>query len=254
VPKHGYRFVATVERSEDEPTPGATPIASSDTRRRTLLLVTAGILGAGFAGLIGGLGYGFVGAAQPGAGGALSTLLVLTCLTVFVSLVGGAGVSIGIAATSARRPSAWAVVGGAAGGLIVGAVAKLLGLDAFNLLLGQSPGDITGAAEGALLGGGVGLGAWLGGAMSLRRGTAVAALCCGGAGLIIPLLGGRMMGGSLALLARQFPGSRFRLDQIGALLGEDGFGPASQIATGALEGALFGGCIIGGMIIARRSL
>ena len=105
-----------------------------------------------------------------------------------------------------------------------------------------------------MLGGGVGLGAWLGGAMSLRRGTAVAALCCGGAGLIIPLLGGRMMGGSLDLALPAISGSRFRLDQIGALLGEDGFGPISQIATGALEGALFGGCIVGAMIIARRSL
>jgi hypothetical protein len=62
------------------------------------------------------------------------------------------------------------------------------------------------------------------------------------------------MGGSLDLLARSFPGSRLRLDQIGGLFGESGFGPVSQIVTGGLEGVLFGGCIVGAMILARRSL
>lgn len=254
VPKHGYRFVADVELAGDDAAPETLPSSSSDARRRILLLGTAGLLGAGLAGLIGGLCYGFVGAAQTQGAGAISTLLVLTCLTVFVAFVGGAGVSIGIAATSARRPSPWGIAGGAAGGLIVGAVAKLLGLDAFNLLLGRSPGDITGAAEGVLLGASVGLGAWLAGAMSLRRGTAVAALCGGGAGLLIPWLGGRMMGGSLDLLAGQFPGSRFRLDLIGAAFGEPGFGPVSQMVTGIAEGALLAGGIVAAMIVARRSL
>jgi DNA-binding winged helix-turn-helix (wHTH) protein len=230
VPKHGYRFIAAVERAENEAVAPPAPTQSSDARRRILLLGAAGILGAGLAGLIGGLCYGLVGAAQAGATGAISTLLVLTCLTLFVALVG------------------------AAGGLIVGAVAKLLGLDAFNLLLGQTPGDITGAAEGALIGGSVGMGAWLGGALSLRRGATVAALCGGGAGLIITLLDGRMMGGSLDLLARQFPGSRFRLDQIGALFGETGFGPVSQAVTGVAEGALFAVGVVAAMILARRSL
>ena len=55
------------------------------------------------------------------------------------------------------------------------------------------------------------------------------------------------MGGSLDLLARSFPNSRLRLDQIGAVLGEPGFGLLSQAVTGALEGALFGGCIVAAM-------
>ena len=63
-----------------------------------------------------------------------------------------------------------------------------------------------------------------------------------------------MMGGSLDLLARQFSGSRLRLDHIGALFGEHGFGPLSQAVTGALEGALFAACIVGAMSLARRSL
>src|SRR3546814_12378677 len=57
-------------------------------------------------------------------------------------------------------------------------------------------------------------------------------------GAVIPLSGGRLMGGSLDLLARSFEGSRLRLDQIGAVFGEAGFGPIRQAAPGALEGAL----------------
>ena len=241
VPKHGYRFIAPVTALGDEaPSPEAPPPRSW---RRFLLLGGAGTIGAGVAGIIGGLFYGFVGASQPlGPGmGAASVVLVLLWLTMAAALMGGAGVSFGIAASEFARGRPWSsIVGGGLGGLVVGGVVKLLGLDAFNLLLGRSPGDITGAAEGALLGGAVGLGAWLAcrGArpLSLRRSVAVAGLAGGGAGILIPLLGGRLMGGSLDLLARQFPDSRLRMDQIGALFGETGFGPISQIVTGGAEG------------------
>jgi hypothetical protein len=57
------------------------------------------------------------------------------------------------------------------------------------------------------------------------------------------------MGGSLDLLAHNFPHSRVRLDQIGAVLGEQGFGPISQVVTGCLEGALFGACIVGAVAV-----
>jgi DNA-binding winged helix-turn-helix (wHTH) protein len=248
VPKHGYRFVAAVERIE-----GAAP--APDARRpsplrRIALLGGAGTLGAGVAGTLGGLVYGFAGAAAPAGPGAASVLLVLMWLTIAAAAIGGAGVSFGIAAGAPR----WTIAGGAFGGLIVGAVAKLLGLDAFNLLLGRSPGDITGGAEGLALGAAVGLGALLARRTSLRRGVALAALSGGAAGLLIPLLGGKLMGGSLDLLVRGFPGSRLRLDSIGALFGEAGFGPISQAATGAMEGALFAGCIVGAMTLARRSM
>jgi DNA-binding winged helix-turn-helix (wHTH) protein len=268
VPKHGYRFVAPVEQVGDEPdarpagttvpTPGPAPHFAW---RMLFLLGGAGTVGALVAGLIGGLIYGLAGASQPlqpGIGGA-SVLLVLVCVTLSVALIGGLGVSFGVAAGFASgRAAPWSVAGGALGGLIVGAFVKLLSQDAFALLLGRAPGDITGAAEGALLGGAVGLGAWLGsrgaGPLSLRRGVAATAFACAGAGLLIPLAGGRLLGGSLDLLARAFPDSRLRLDPIGALFGESGFGPVSQAATGALEGALFGACLVGAMIIARRRL
>ena len=252
VPKHGYRFIAPVEGAAPGPRARA---QLDDGWREILLLSGAGTIGGGWAGLIGGLIYGFAGASQPlqPGMGAVSVLLVLVSVTILVALIGGAGVSLGIAAAGHGRAGHWKIVGGALGGLIVGAVTKLLGLDAFNLLLGQSPGDITGAAEGLLLGAAVGLGAWVASRTSgLRRSAAIAAALGGAAGVLITLLGGRLMGGSLDLLSSQFPDSRLRLDEVGAIFGESGFGPVSQIVTGGLEGALFAGCVVGAMKLARR--
>ncbi len=266
VPKHGYRFiaeVASVEGRLDAEEAVADAPAAPPKGREFLLLGGAGTMGAGVAGVVGGVIYGFAAASQttqPGTG-AVSLLLVLTCITLFIALLGGAGVSFGIAAAgrlSPARPWQGHVIGGAVGGMVVGAVVKLLGLDAFTLLFGQSPGDITGAVEGALLGGAVGFGAWLArrgaGAFPLRRGIAVAALCGGAGGFLITLLGGRLMAGSLDLFAATFPESRLRLDPIGSLFGETGLGPIAQVATGALEGMLFAGCIVGGMALAQRAL
>jgi DNA-binding winged helix-turn-helix (wHTH) protein len=256
VPKHGYRFIAHVEQAGSvSPAVHSPPVARD--WQRVVRLGTSGTLGGGLAGLLGGLFYGFVAASQS-AMGALSVVLVIVCITVVVALLGAGGVAFGIAATGlagGRRPE-WSVAGGALGGLLVGAVIKLIGLDAFNLLLGRAPADITGPFEGVVLGATVGLGAALGlreaNSRSVRRSAALAAMFGAVAGLVIPLMGGRLMGGSLALLAEEFPGSRLRLDGIGALLGERGFGSLSQLSTGALEGALFGGCVVGAMLLARE--
>lgn len=248
VPKHGYRFIATMGAAEGV---ASVQVPSTFDWRQFLLLGGAGVVGGGMGGLFGGLFYGFVGASQPlqpgmGAG---SIVLVLTALTVLIALVGAAGVSFGIAAALVRGGDwRWHIAGGAVGGLLVGGVVKLLGLDAFNLILGQSPGNITGALEGAVLGGAVGLGVWLG--ERIWR-AALAGLL---AGMAIPALGGRLLGGSLDLLAGVFPQSRLRLDQIGALFGEDGFGRISQIAAGGLEGMLFAACVTYAMSLARRQI
>lgn len=256
-PKHGYRFIAPVEPVGDAATPTA-PAApgTSASMREFLLLGVAGMIGAAAAGVLGGLLYSFV-ASGPGVGGA-SMVLVLVAITALVGLIGGAGVAFGIAGAAFAPGSLgqWTILGGALGGLIVGGLVKLIGVDTFNLLFGQTPGAITGGPEGALLGGAVGLGVWLANRHAarprLRLNVAVAALCGAAAGVIIHLLGGRLMAGSLHLLAEQFPNSRLRFDQIGALFGESGFGPISQTVTGGLEGALFGACVVGAMIYAGR--
>jgi hypothetical protein len=265
VHKHGYRFIAPVERLDDgDPPAAAAPAADAAPAfswPQLLGLGGAAAVGGGFAGIFGGLLYGFGGASQPlqPGMGAISVLLVLICLCILVGATGGAGVGLGAAAAglAARRRGPWIVVGAAGGGLVVGALAKLLGLDAFSLLVGRSPGDITGGGEGLLLGAAVGLAAWLGSrgrdAPALRRSVAAAALAGAAAGVVIALAGGRLMGGSLDLLAGSFPDSRLRLDQIGAWFGEAGFGPLTRLVTGAVEGAIFCGFVVAAMILARRS-
>ncbi|RYD52481.1 MAG: transcriptional regulator [Sphingomonadales bacterium] len=255
IPKHGYRFIAPVEAAGDAvPAPPRPQIAATSPLSRFTLLGAAGTLGAGIAGAIGGLIYGFAATSQ--SVGAVSVLLVLICLTVLVALMGGAGVAFGIAAAQllSGKQWQWSVLGGAAGGMIVGAIVKLLGLDAFNLLLGHAPGAFAGGLEGALLGGAVGLGGWLAHRRpaSLRRRVAIAAAAGGVVGALVPLAGGRLMAGSLDSLARSFPDSRLRLDHVGSWFGESGFGLVSQSVTGCLEGALFSGCVVGAMILALR--
>ena len=252
VPKHGYRFIAAVEPVEGR---GTAQTGPSFDWRRIAVLGAAGTLGGGIAGFVGGLVYGFAAASRPETGtGALSVLLVVQCLCIVAALMGGAGVSFGIAAAGTRD---WrrAVASGALGGLLVGGLVKLLGVDAFHLLFGEAPAGITGGTEGALIGAGAGLGVWLAcRGTSLRRGVAGAALAGGAAGLVVALLGGRLMGGSLDLLARTFPSSRLRLDALSGIFGEGDFGPVTRLVTSALEGALFSACVAAAMMLAQRSL
>lgn len=261
VPKHGYRFIARVEPADGPAVEApARTIPADDRWTEFRSLAAAGTLGGTIAGVAGGLVYGLADASQPGAqgsAGALSVLLVLLCVTTLVAMIGAAGVSFGIAtsAFAGARSAQWTILGGAAGGFVVGAAGKLLGLDAFSLLVGHSPGDITGGMEGTILGAAVGVGAWLQSRIrSARAAVALAALAGGLAGLAIALLGGRLMLGSLDLLLRHSPGSRLHLDQVSALFGESTVGPVTTFATTILEGALFAGCVVAAMGIARQRL
>jgi DNA-binding winged helix-turn-helix (wHTH) protein len=255
VPKHGYRFIAEVKAN------GSERRASSPANRDFLKLTAAGTLGGGVAGLSGGLLYGAASASQPvGEGsGAVSVLIVLLALTVIIALVGSAGVSAGMAASQVwKRGPWWATVGGGAlGGLLVGAFVRLLGIDAFNLLFGSAPSGMTGGLEGAMLGATAGLALWRAGRLPekrLRVHIAVAGALGALAGAAIIALGGHLLGGSLDLLAHEFDQSRLRLGRIGGLLGENGFGPLSQLFTGALEAGLFTACVVGAILFAQRRL
>lgn len=249
VPKHGYRFVAAL-------TGAAAPVAAAPPARwrEVTALGVAGIAGGGAAGVAVGLGYGLTVASAAG-GAAASALVVLLCLGVAAGVIAGAGVGTAIALTTILPVGrGWhPLVGGAVGGLVMGTVAKLIGLDAFALLLGRSPGDITGALEGSLSGAAVGLALWLGRG-GLRRSVAWAAAVGGAAGALVPLLGGRLMGGSLDLMTHRFAGAPLRLDRIGALFGERGFGPVSQIVTGAIESGAFAIGVTGALVLARGYL
>ena len=287
VPRHGYRFIGAAEplpadrpgsdppqREEGTGTPelGAFVASRSDEEawrigRTSLYEWGAGTLGGGAAGLLGGLLYGF-GLASADAGvGTLSTLLVLVSLNVLVGLAGGFGVSFGLAGAGVavrflpKMRVLLRIAGAAFGGLFVGALVKLLGVDAFNLLFGRAPAGITGGPEGAVLGAALALGAHLGNRLGDRFGEATrwwhaaagAGVAGAVAGALIPLVGGRLMGGSLDLLAKSFAESRLQLDRFGAPFGELHFGPATQVALGGVEGLLFGCCVVGALALMVRS-
>ncbi len=251
VPKHGYRFKAPIEKANSKmmsPRPLLTQVVHCS---------GAGAIGGSLAGFLGGLIYGFPAALQsPQSGmGAISILLVIVTVTMLVAVIGAVGVSAGIGAieNTKLRPLLRCTLGGAFGGLIVGALVKLLGTDAFTLLFGNTPGDITGAAEGLILGSAVGFSFWIGryklAAQSLTR-ILMYAVCVGCiAGIAVSLTGGRLFGDSLVLLTESFPDSQLRITQLEAQLADSQIGSLLQSLMAGLEGALFSACIVGAMII-----
>jgi hypothetical protein len=184
-------------------------------------------------------------------------LLVLLVITIMVAIIAAAGVSFAIAAAAFARSRSWQwlVIAGAGGGLITGAVVKLLGLDAFTLLIGHGPQQITGAMEGLLIGGAVGFACWLAPrAASTRRAAAMAACLGALGGIAVALLGGHLLLGSLALLTRDFPESHLHVDSLGSLFGEVRVGPVTQTVSAALESALFVASVVAGLDFVRRHL
>lgn len=261
VPRHGYRFIASVTRPEARSAKSAAARSETHPRperseafARVVDMGRAGLIGGGAAGLIGGLVYGFAGVADGGAGGEVSGLFVLAALTALVGMIGGTGVGFGVGAAGflSRRHKPWLLIGGAGGGLVVGAIVRLAGLDAFSLLFGSAPRAMTGAGEGVLLGAAIGAGVWVTQGRGLRTALLAGAFLTGSAGAGAAFLGGRLMGGSLAALAAQFPAARLRLDHLGALFGESTFGPVSQAATAGLEGAVFGAAMVLALSLKQR--
>lgn len=290
VPRHWYRFVSEVEdvsqgivqelssprrpSSEEAEFIVGSDFRSQDssTNERSAIWKTAlfecgvGTIGGGFAGLIGGLFYGFSLATAEGGVGTFSTLLVLVSLTELAGVIGGFGVSAGLAASGIvahyvpRLRTVLRIGGAMFGGLVVGTMAKLLGVDAFNLLFGHAPSGITGGKEGFVLGATLATGAFVATMIGKRieqprkwHAAAGAGVLCGVAGALIPLFGGRLMGGSLDLLAQSFADSRLQLDSLGPLFGELHFGLATQVTLAGIEGLLFGASVVGAITLFRRS-
>ena len=290
VPRYGYRFIEPVEVVVTDPeapsvrevtasqdaAPVASPVTTAEPHveqappqpaepraraaQEAALVVGAGTLGGAAAGVLGGLVYGAALAYTPAdAGlGTASLLAVLLGLNVLVGLVGGAGVSAGIAAVRlvSDRDRRWSVLGAAGGGLVVGAAAKLLGVDAFTLLFGTAPVGMTGGLEGAALGAALVLGARLGervGSPTPWRTVAGAGLAGAVCGALIPLAGGRLMGGSLVLLTQAFAGSQLRLDALGRFFGEARFGPVTEVILSGVEGLLFCSCVAAALLGATRA-
>lgn len=244
VPRYGYRFIAV------HPAAFGSSDSTVEQARRDFAPIArdsgAGALGGAIAGIVGALGYLAAGLVAPGIGAA-STLLVLVSVNLLLGLVAGLFVGGGLALVSRRAPSLFGcVLGAAVGGLIVGAVARMIGSDLLTLFFGRSPATITGALEGLTLGAATGLAVWV----ALRPGTsspplriAAAPLIGALAGVLITIAGGRLMIGSLAALASEFPRTNLRLE---------GLSETVLVVATALECALFAGCVAAAMMWARR--
>lgn len=238
VPKHGYRFIARV--SVEAPARAASEhketnaVGLSESRSQVFWHMTGqGVMGAALAGMAGGALYGVSAAVTGLVSGyqALAVLLVLLSITTLIALLGGAGLSLALTAVSLRRHRSllWLMLGGAAAGAATGAFVSLLLQESFVLFFGRSPTQITGAAEGLLLGLAAGLSCWLSLATAGKLRFVYATVPGLLAGLVLSTMGGVLLAGSVVQLVAQFPQSAAAAftqltadaseSQLGALLG-----------------------------------
>jgi hypothetical protein len=252
VPRHGYRFIASVQVDAAQSTAPSVQRLASFSAAPLARDVTASAVGGGVAGIMAGLLYVSAGLVTPAMGTA-STLMVLVSINLLLGLVAGAAVGLGLVMMEAGGRAGWRpIMGAAAGGLVVGAIGRMVGNDLFELLFGQAPGAITGAGEGLLVGLAVGCGHVLAQRAAPSRPwlQLSAGFICGGlAGLIMAAMGGRLMAGSLAQLASRFPNSRLGM---GPMIADGGLGPWTLAIATALECALFAGGVVLAITVARR--
>lgn len=230
-------------------------------KRNILKQTLGGTIGAAISGLLVGLTLGlvlaFAGDKQPVD--AIPTILVLLSLGTFAGIAGGLGVGLGIVTMeyiSIRHSPWWKVAGGAAGGAIIGGFVNVLGADTLWALFGQDLGEITGAFEGLLIGGGTGFGMTL--IQQWKKtnrwwqqalGAALGAMC---SAIFLSMVKGNLFSGSLDIIAHRFVDSQVKLEPLASYFGEIYFGQISRIVLGAIEGFLFGGFLSAGMELSKK--
>jgi DNA-binding winged helix-turn-helix (wHTH) protein len=232
-------------------------------RRRWLTSVLGGIAAGIVAGAVGGSAL-WLG---PGSTGSASLLLVLPILGAIIGGLGAVGVGGGltlgeVAFRAARLPAV--VIGAAAGGAAIGALAHGLAALLLEGVFGKDLSAIAGGFEGFAIGAATGLGYALAtprgsgglatphGVERLRAALLAGAIC----GLTTGLLGwhGSFLGAmSIDLLAAAFPGSEVGLAPVARLLGEDSPGTVSRVVISAWEGLAFGTGVIIGLTHRPRS-
>jgi hypothetical protein len=156
----------------------------------------------------------------------------------------------GAEAVARSRRSLAILVGGAAGGLVMGGVLRLVVSATLEALFGLRI-DLGGPFEGLCLG--VAVAAGYAGTTTLREGGMAAptgaarwrtAGTCGLAGgtaaVLLSLTGHPLVGGTINAVAQASAGSQVALAPLGAWLGEPAFGPVTQSLVALAEGALFG--------------
>ncbi|MEW6207034.1 MAG: winged helix-turn-helix domain-containing protein [Acidobacteriota bacterium] len=221
-----------------------------------------GAAGGALSGLVGGLilGAGLASIRDSSTLEATRLILSLISMGTFIGGIGGLGVTLGMSASwrvAYRHSRWWSVVGGAAGGALVGGSSNLLGVDTLRVLFGQSPAGLTGAMEGAIIGAGVSLGIVVAEQLITRsRGWQRVVGACAGAvaaGVLLTVIGGNLFSGSLEIVAQLFANSQMRMETLANYFGEPHFGGTTQIVLGAMEGLLFGAGVSAGLEAASRA-
>jgi DNA-binding winged helix-turn-helix (wHTH) protein len=211
--------------------------------------------GGAIAGLLAGLLGGLLMTLVPGEGLPPGSLLLgLGVVGALMGGLGAAGVGSGLAAGEAlvrswRTPAL--VVLGAAGGGLVGALARRVA-DAFVEALFAVPAlDLAGGVEGAVIGAAAGLGYGLStsrpnGGMAAPRGrsrlrvSVVTGLACALAATALCGGGFRLGATSLQSVVRGFPQTKVRFEAFAPWLGEVDVGTRTRAGLGATEGLFFG--------------
>ncbi len=222
---------------------------------------TTAATGGAASGAIGGFLGAIVLRYGPGATAGDGVLAMLPLLGTAVGGVAAAGIGAGLAAAEAafrtqRRLAL--LVAGAASGLAIGATAHLLGRLVLEGLFGRDLSPLTGAVEGLVLGGAIGLGYGLAtpiaeGGMAAPQGLVrvrVALLTGLACALAAGMLGwsGRFLGAmSLDFMAQTFPGSQVGLAPLARLLGEQQPGVVTRVAISVFEGLMFGSGLAAGL-------
>ncbi len=183
----------------------------------------------------------------------ITYLLVLISLGGMASFFAGLGISSGIATMryiTYRHSLWWMVFGGTFGGLLIGSLINLIGVDILRTLFGQELINITGALEGTILGFCLSLGLTISEFFYPQHRTAkiiTAALFSTFGAIALSLFEGNLFSGSIAAISRSFAKSQINLEPLASLLGEVHFGLISRLVLSSIEGFLFGGLFTAGM-------
>jgi len=218
--------------------------------------------GGAVAGLAAGVLAGLLMTLLPGAGLPPGSLLLgLALVGALMGGLGAAGVGSGLAAAEAlvrswRTPALVAL--GAAGGGLVGTLARRLADALVDAIFAVPALDLAGGIEGAVIGAAAGLGYGLStsrshGGMATPRGAArvgaslATGLACAALAALLCAGGFRLGAASLRSVVRGFPDSQVRFEAFAPLVGETAVGLRTRTALGAAEGLLFGAGLAAGL-------
>ena len=209
--------------------------------------------GAAGAGALAGAMGGLLLVAAPTSRAPITAVVALVALGAIAGFTGAAGVAAGIVSAEAlarSRRGLAIVVGGAIGGLLIGAAVQVVTAWTLADLFGLHV-PVGGAVEGLCLGAAIGAGY----AATTRRReggiarptgaarwrvAAVTAACGAVTAMALSAFGSPMVGGVIHAVAQASAGSQVQLTPLGNWLGEPAFGPLTQRLVGAFEGGLFG--------------